>query len=66
MHIHIHVYITAMNEKEGQEFERQQGGVIRALEGRKGKGRGKYVIISKINGQVGKSHLGNLEAFAFV
>lgn len=47
MYIHIHVYITATNEKEGQEFEREQGGVIRVLEGRKGKGKICYNLKNK-------------------
>lgn len=38
MHVHIHVYITTINEKKGQEFEGEQGGVRRGLGGRKGKG----------------------------
>lgn len=58
MHICMHVYIATINEKGGQEFEGEQGGVGEGLE--KGKGRGKMMYYNlKIKRHIGKSHLEN-------
>lgn len=58
---HAHTYACVysnINEKGGQEFEGEQGGVGEGLE--KGKGRGKMMYYNlKIKRHIGKSHLEN-------